>query len=182
MKKKLGAFFAVLFCFLSLTGCTDKKGNDVTDITDTDKEEKDKDTADKMDTIDEKARNDVANADQIAKDDIDKAVTYINENINDPFKDETVTEKLAYYGAYLREAGKRTTEGSSHELAKMGDNVHTYIKNIYNKTETETGKVSADLKTGIHDSLEKIRNKKDTMVDDFHKTINNTKTDNTINE
>lgn len=182
MKKKIGTFLTILFCFLALTGCTDKKGNDVTDVTDTDKEEKDKDTADKMDTIAEKAKNDVANADEIAKEDIEKAVTYIDENINDPFKDETVTEKLAYYGAYLREAGKRTTEGTTHEITKMGSNVHTYIKNIYTKAETETGKVSTDLKADIHNGLQKVRDKKDEMITDFHKTINNTKTDNTINE
>lgn len=182
MKKKTGIFWAVLFCFLALTGCTDKKGNDVTDVTDTDKEEKDKDTADKMDTIAEKAKNDVANADEIAKENIHKAVTYIDENIDDPFKEEKVTEQLAYYGAYLKEAGSRTTEGSNHEIAKMGENVHKYIRNIYDKTETETGKASMDLKTSIHDSMAKIRDKKDNIVDDFHKTIHNTKTDNTINE
>lgn len=179
--KKIKTMVAIVFCALALTGCMDKKGNDVTDITDTDNHEKDTDTENKMDTIEEKARNDINNKEDITKEKIQEAVTYIDEHINDPFKDETTTEKLAYYGAYLKYIGQENNI-DSHEFAILGSNVHTYIKNIYNKKQTEMDDISTNLKTDIQNSLDTIHNQIDKFTNEFYDTIHKTTYDNTIKE
>ncbi len=176
-KKKISSVIAVLFCFIALTGCMDKKGMDATDITDTDPSIQDKDTENKMDTIEEKAKNDVANGNDVTKEKINEAITYIHKHIDDPFKDEKTTETLAYYGAYLKHAGNDT-----HEISKMGEHVHTYVKDIYNKTKKEMDETSTTLKKEIKNQLDKIENKKDEIIDEFHLSLKKATENNTINE
>lgn len=180
MKKKLNFIFVITLCFLALTGCMENTNKDK-DLLDLDNDEGTTEQKEnKIEKAYDKAKKDIEEKSEIAKEDVEKAYAYIDENINDPFKEEDVTEKLAYYSAYLKLAGEKITDGTKHELATLGGNVHNYLKGIYNKTEKETGKISTDLKKNIHNSLDTIRDKKDDIVDDFHKGINNIK--NTITE
>lgn len=168
--KNISVFLVAITVALGLTGCTWDKEEAVATPTPTPHTEKEE-LSKKIKEMEEKAKKDVEDAKEVDKEDIDKAVTYINEHVNEPFKDKETAEKLAYYGSYLKHAGAKTTEGSKHELAKLGENVHIYVKGVYTKTEEETSKISTDLKNGIHTSLVNINKAKDHIIDEFHKMV-----------
>lgn len=170
--KKMGFFLVASSLILSMMGCEfGKEAEKEKDKVETNITDEKENLVSKMNDIENDAKSDIRDAESVTKENVEEAVTYIDEHIKDPFKDNAVSEKLAYYGAYLKHLGAKTTEASKHELTKFGDNTYTYIKNVYTKTEEETSKVSTDLKTGIQNSLDTIKKDKDTLIDEFHKMI-----------
>lgn len=177
MKKFLFLMLSISLCF-SLTGCFGMKAdnNDVTDNNDT----SDIDPTASADVIDKKARvkeieddakKDAANEDGVKKEDIQKAVSYIHEHNDDAFKSDEVSEKLIYYGAYLKYVGEKKTDSAKHDLAVLGDNVHGYVSKVYAETEDKTSDAVKNMKDTIDKAVDGMRDTKDKMVDEFYDMV-----------
>lgn len=177
MKKFLFSVLSISLC-LSLTGCFGMKAenNDVTDNNDT----SDIDPTASADVVDKKARikeieddakKDAINEDGIKKEDIDKAVSYIHEHKDDAFKDDEVSEKLIYYGAYLKYVGEKKTDSSKHDLAVLGDNIHKYVSKVYIEAEDKTSDAVKGIKETIDKAIDGMKDTKDKMVNEFYDMV-----------
>lgn len=177
MKKMMILMCGITLC-LSLNGCFSKTAdnNDVTDNNNTsdintDNNTNTSDKSSRIREIEADAKKDAENEENMNKESIDEAVTYINEHIDDPFKTDEVSEKLIYYGAYLKHIGSKKVEGSKHDLTVLGENVHKYVSNIYTKTEEKTSDISNGLKDSIEKAMDSIKNTKDKVVDEFYNIV-----------
>lgn len=176
MKKFLFFVFGFFLCF-SLTGCfgMPADNNRVTDNNDTsDIEPSDDITTDKekrIAKIEEDAKKDAANEEGIQKKDIEEAVSYIHEHKDDAFKTDEVSEKLIYYGAYLKHVGRKTENSAKHELAVLGENVHDYVSKVYSETEDKASDVLKSTKNTIDKAVEGMKDTKDKVIDDFYNMV-----------
>ncbi len=177
MKKFLFLVFSISLCF-SLTGCfgMTADNNDVTDNNDTSDIDptatpivKDKNA--RIREIEEDAKKDATNEEGIKKEDINEAVAYINEHKDDAFKSDEVSEKLIYYGAYLKHVGAKTENASKHDLATLGDNVHQYVSKVYAETEDKTSDAVKGIKDTIDKAVDGMKDTKDKIVDDFYNMV-----------
>lgn len=162
----------LLLPFIGLTGC--QKEENITNDSDLKpgihESDLSTDKNDKMDEIDQMAKKDV-NEKEIKREKIDEAISYIHKHIDDENKNNEVQEKLAYYGSYLKYIGNKEGADTNHELAKWGNDVHTYIRNIYTNIEESTSDVSKDLKKSIDTTKEKIIEGKEDLIESFYNII-----------
>lgn len=121
MKKLIRFFSAIMALTLVLSGCS---GDDV--------KEKEKE----LTKIEETVVSDVEALESYAKEDIEEATTFIQENI-DKVKDGEVAKKLAEYGYYLENVAKKEGEVINHDLAKLGKETSELAKKVYTATEDE---------------------------------------------
>lgn len=177
MKKFLFLVLSISLCF-SLTGCFGMKAenNDVTDNNDTSDIEPTttpdvKDKSERIREIEDDAKKDATNEEGIKKEDIEEAVAYIHEHKDNAFESDEVSEKLIYYGAYLKHVGTKTENASKHDLATLGDNVHKYVSRVYAETEDKTSDAVNTIKDTIDKAVDGMKDTKDKIVDDFYNMV-----------
>ncbi|MDD3304340.1 MAG: hypothetical protein PHP54_05420 [Clostridia bacterium] len=119
----------------------------------------------------EKIETKLTGVTEVAKEDIDEAISYIQTHVEEPIKDSEVAKKMYYYASYLEEVAKKDTKAVEHEIGKVGTSVKSYIKNIVEKTETVSVEVSKKFKKEIKELSTKITNEKDKLVGEFHQLV-----------
>lgn len=156
MKKGITVCSAVLALSLIMSGCGSKEIK-----------EKEED----LSKIEEKVVKSVASAESFAKEDIEEATTYIEENIEN-IKDGETAKKLAEYGYYLENAAKKEGIEINHDLAKLGKETSELAEKVYTATEDEKDEIIKNSEKTFKKWGEKLSEEKNTLIDEFHKLIN----------
>lgn len=119
----------------------------------------------------EEAKKTLQDVQEYSKEDIEKATTYIHENMN-KVKDDEVVKNLIKAGTYLEAAAKAGATESSQKLAKLGKDIHTYASDVYKAADDKKDaiiKESSNMISSWKDTLNKEKNK---LIDEFQKFIN----------
>ncbi len=120
---------------------------------------------------DSEAKAAVTSVENVTEEDIHEAVSYIDENIVEPFKNGEVTKKLAEYAAKLKYLGEKDATIADHEITKLGQNVYDYLQKVVIEGEEWEGKTANTIKTEIDKCLSTIKNDMDGMVSEFHSLV-----------
>ena len=121
--------------------------------------------------LEEEAKKTLQDVQEYSKEDIEKATTYIHENMN-KVKDDEVVKNLIKAGTYLEAADKAGATESSQKLAKLGKDIHTYASDVYKAADDKKDaiiKESSNMISSWKDTLNKEKNK---LIDEFQKFIN----------
>ena len=119
--------------------------------------------------LEEEAKKTLQDVQEYSKEDIEKATTYIHENMN-KVKDDEVVKNLIKAGTYLEAAAKAGATESSQKLAKLGKD--TYASDVYKAADDKKDaiiKESSNMISSWKDTLNKEKNK---LIDEFQKFIN----------
>lgn len=101
------------------------------------------------------------------KDELNDIITYIDENIVDPFKNSEITRQLGEYADYLKEMAKKEKKEVSLEMKKLGDNLSQMLEDY--KAQKEIDHLKEDIADGIHHmgkTAKKVAKDVKEMVDD----------------
>lgn len=155
MKGKTIVAYALVF-MMCLAGCSNNQQADIdAEVT----------------KLEEEAKKTLQDVQEYSKEDIEKATTYIHENMS-KVKDDEVVKNLIKAGTYLEAAAKAGATESSQKLAKLGKDIHTYASDVYKAADDKKDaiiKESSNMISSWKDTLNKEKNK---LIDEFQKFIN----------
>lgn len=175
--KKFSMIVMLLVLSVSMVGCSSKtnddKKNNATNTT-----EKNNDLQDKYDDAISSAKEDIQNSEGISREDIEKAINYLNEYGS---KTETELEdehwhKMVYYSAWLQEAGKKNGAVVDHEFIDLANNVQNWANTSWVNASKNDDNAMNDARKALDDSIDAIGEGVDDLIDGFKNLIegNNT--------
>lgn len=152
-----------------MTGCGNDKAEDVKDEVKEDLESTEQALEQRVQELEAEAEAAIEQAENVTEAKIHEAIDYIDQHIVDPAKDSEVTERLIYYGAYLKGLGEEAVDDANNVIVQLGEDVYTMAKNLYTKAETVGSEATTAVKEDIEEAFATIKAERDTLVADLHK-------------
>lgn len=178
MLKRISMLLMVFMLSVNMVACSNAKD----DASESNKNQSSNNTdvTSKYDDAVSLARSDVANADTISREDIEKAINYINEyGAKEAGElDDEHWHKLVYYSTWLQEVGQKTGTSIDHDFMGLATSVQGYAKYNWVEGSSSDDKAKQDARSALDDSLKAIENDGDGLIDSFKELIegnNNTK-------
>lgn len=121
-------------------------------------------------TIEKDVEKKVKETEVVAKDDINEAMTYIQENI-EKIKDEEIAKKVYEKATYLEEVAEVKIGEVEHDAAVLGKDAKVLAEKVLKASEEEKDKVIEESKQLFDDWSKKLTEEKEKLVDEFHKLL-----------
>ena len=167
MKRILKSICCLLLLFamsFSIVGCSNNDDTNKDSNNNTTTNESDEDKG--LEGIDSRVKNKFSSDYKVNRDDVNEAVNYIHDNIDD-VKDKEVAKKLYEHGSYLEMAADKGEVDDDNSIRDLGISTKEYAAKVYNAKDGEVDDIIADAKVRFDQFKTDLDSGVDTAVDKF---------------
>jgi len=167
MKRILKSICCLLLLFamsFSIVGCSNNDDTNKDSNNNTTTNESDEDNG--LEGIDSRVKNKFSSDYKVNRDDVNEAVNYIRDNIDD-VKDKEVAKKLYEHGSYLEMAADKGQVGDEDTIRNLAHQTKEYAKEVYNANDDELDDIINDGKYDFDEFKTQLGDDINNAVDNF---------------